>query len=183
MALPLLPLLGAQAIRLIGTHSLRNLAAKELFNLGESVLLKRVMPALDSPMTIGSNFIPGRSTSPGALLGSTPAGLGQILGKADVLMELVTKAVDTSGGMPAILNASARLSQLVRGLENNGNAGAFLTGLDMLKPSVESALFSSPALRGLATPILQMIDSLVGNTSPQQAMDNSQADASQQQTR
>ncbi len=182
MALPLLPLLAPHAIRLIGSHSLRSLATKEMFNLGEKALLSRVMPALDAPLSIGSNFIPGRDAVAGKLLGSTPAGIGQMLGKADVLMDLMGKASDLSNGMPVILDAAGKISQLARGLESSGNAGAFLEGISRVTPSLFSALSRSPALAGVANAIMEIIDNLMPGQGSQQSMD-SQAGLSQQQTR
>lgn len=184
MALPLIPLLGSQAIRLIGTHSLRHLATEKLFNLGEKALLSRVMPSLDAPLSLGSNFIPGRESLPDKLLGSTPVGIGQMLGKTDVLMDLLGKASNASNGMPAILDASAKVSQLARGLENGGNPASFLEGLERVKPLVSSALSQSPALSALANSILEVIENLLSGNSNQQTMDSSnQAAPAQQQTR
>lgn len=179
MALPLIPLLAPHVIRLIGTHSLRNLATKELFNLGENALLSKVMPALDTPLSIGSNFFPGRDSSPGKLLGSTPAGIGQMLGKADVLMDLMGKAANLSSGMPGILDAASKISQLTRGLENGGNPGAFLDGIANLKPSLFSALGKSPALAGMANTIMDVIENMMAGTSIEQTMDSSQAGPTQ----
>lgn len=180
MVLPLLPLIGSQAIRLIGTHTLRNLATKEMFNLGEKALLSRVMPALDTPLSIGSNFVPGRAALAGKLLGSTPAGIGQMLGKADVLMDLMGKASDLSGGTPSILDVTSKVSQLARGLEGGNNAGSFLEGLSRMKPAIASALAQSPALATLANAIMEAIENLIDGSSNQHIMDSNQAGPTQQ---
>ncbi|MBZ3677377.1 hypothetical protein J1N39_23155 [Pseudomonas aeruginosa] len=149
MPLPLIPLLAGQAIRVLGPQAIRHIAAKEAFGLAESALAKRAMPLLGEALTKGENFIPGTGAIGKMVLGSTPGGLGQLLGKADIISDVAGKALTEIGpkvagmaipGLGVALQAVDMAKKAADAFGSNQNAGQFLSTMSKLDlPSMLSA--------------------------------------------
>lgn len=168
MALPLLPLLASQGVKLIGAHSLRSLATQQMFNLGEKALLSKSMPGLGTALSLGSSFVPGRSAVPGSLLSGSPASIGKMLGQADVLQDLLGKAVSLAPGAPGFLGLASQVGSLCKVFEKDLNPTKFLSALSVLRPLTQTAMLAVPALAGVAGGVMDMFDKLL-QQGPQQA--------------
>lgn len=167
--LPLLPLIASQGIRILGTQAIRHVAAKEAFGLAESVLAKRAMPMLGEALTKGENFIPGAGTIGKMVLGSTPGGLGQLLGKADIISDVAGKAISEIGpkiagmaipGLGAGFEALKIAKKASDAFGSDLNAGQFLS--TMSKLDLPSMLNAGEALGSKLLPqLVQAISDLL----------------------
>ncbi len=165
MALPLAPLLGSAAMKLIGSQSIRAIAAQEAFNLADNLLAKNTMPHLGEPLAPGSNFIPSRLQTATTIGSNLPGMAGSLMGKADIMLDIASKAMESPTLSPMLKTSFSTVKGLCEKFLTDQNATSLLEGLKDVQPKI---MEGSAAGSQTAELIGGMIDKLFNgmNTYP-----------------